>query len=500
MGQGQRPQEEDCTVGCNPPCNLLHATATCPSGTCQIASCEAGWGDCDGNPASGCETRLDTPEHCGSCPHHCTNAHGNAACGAAGVCAPACSAGYGDCDTNKDNGCETQLNTLTNCGMCGLACDLAGAAESCTTGTCTLGACDATHGNCDGMSANGCETPTTTTTNCGACGTACANDHGTTACTGGSCVPACASGFGNCDGNANNGCETALNTATNCGMCGVPCGAGSSCATGSCVVSMCAAGTDQCDGNPANGCEPLSTVQNCGACGNACTNANGSTSCNGTACVPSCAAGFQDCDGNPRNGCETPLNSNTNCAGCNQSCARTNADATCATGSCAIASCNYGYATCDGNDANGCEKQLSGYTNSSPGENLGSYPADAFSGWPSCGGQGCNQVLTRTGTQGRYFNMRALEDSACSSWLDLRFVLSVPSGVDYDLYVSGGCHCLPADCRSIALSGQTDTVDVWCDDDGAGGDDSFTANVEVRYLSGNACAAWTLTAYRQQCE
>lgn len=33
-----------------------------------------------------------------------------------------CPSGYGDCDGNPDNGCETSLNTNSNCGSCGYTC------------------------------------------------------------------------------------------------------------------------------------------------------------------------------------------------------------------------------------------------------------------------------------------------------------------------------------------------------------------------------------------
>ncbi|MDY0004699.1 MAG: choice-of-anchor D domain-containing protein, partial [Polyangia bacterium] len=55
--------------------------------------------------------------HCGSCNHACTNAHGTTAC-VSGQCSPTCADGWGNCDNNKDNGCETDLNTAIFCGIC----------------------------------------------------------------------------------------------------------------------------------------------------------------------------------------------------------------------------------------------------------------------------------------------------------------------------------------------------------------------------------------------
>jgi hypothetical protein len=56
-------------------------------------------------------------EKCGSC----FNQHGSNSC-LNGLCQPLCSSGYGDCDQNRTNGCETQLGTITNCASCGNVC------------------------------------------------------------------------------------------------------------------------------------------------------------------------------------------------------------------------------------------------------------------------------------------------------------------------------------------------------------------------------------------
>jgi len=54
------------------------------------------------------------------------------------------------------------------------------------------GGCPAGYADCDGNPANGCETSLSTTTNCGACGHACAAvDKANAACLGGRCFYAC---------------------------------------------------------------------------------------------------------------------------------------------------------------------------------------------------------------------------------------------------------------------------------------------------------------------
>src|SRR6185503_18753544 len=200
----------------------------------------AGSGDCDGNPANGCETNTQTSiNSCGTCNHVCPPAGGTPNC-VAGVCGVStCNPGLGDCDGDSANGCETSLNTLTNCGACGSTCNLTNASESCPSGTCTLGACSSGFANCDGVSTNGCEVNTNSSiANCGSCGSACSSANGTASCSLGACSIACDPGFGNCDSNVSNGCET--NTQTNllnCGTCGTQCqnpNGSTVCSAGSC--------------------------------------------------------------------------------------------------------------------------------------------------------------------------------------------------------------------------------------------------------------------------
>ena len=56
-----------CENACVPP----HAQPTCAGGTCGFV-CDAGWDDCDGDPANGCEINLSLDEdHCGTCGNRC---------------------------------------------------------------------------------------------------------------------------------------------------------------------------------------------------------------------------------------------------------------------------------------------------------------------------------------------------------------------------------------------------------------------------------------------
>lgn len=404
--------------GCGVLCDLPGAGESCATGTCALSGCASGQGDCDGNTGNGCETSLTTLTNCGGCGTACSLAHASESCGT-GTCAiTTCDAGWGNCDGLAANGCETPLDTLTNCGACGTACNLANAAESCSTGTCTLGACSSGFGNCDGMSPNGCETALTSLANCGTCGTTCNLPNASESCSTGSCeVTTCTSGYANCDGTASNGCE--VNTATsvaNCGGCGLACSPANAtgmCLAGSCAVASCAAGWGNCDGLPANGCEtPLNTLANCSACGMTCDFPGASETCStGTCTFGGCGSGLGNCDGNLTNGCETSLNSLSNCGGCGTACALANATESCSTGSCQITACSSGYGDCDGAAANGCEQQLNTLShcaacgmscsraNASATCASGSCAiAGCFAGYASCDGNDGNGCETNTVT------------------------------------------------------------------------------------------------------
>jgi hypothetical protein len=105
------------------------AEATCVAGRCGVV-CVAGMGDCDGNPANGCETDLTVSSaNCGACGAACA---GGGRCDHA-ICPLACAAGTADCDGNHANGCESTLNDALNCGACRNACS---PGRSCERGAC----------------------------------------------------------------------------------------------------------------------------------------------------------------------------------------------------------------------------------------------------------------------------------------------------------------------------------------------------------------------------
>jgi hypothetical protein len=124
------------STGCDP-CAVPHAGAVCDSaGQCAVGTCEAGWADCNGDSADGCEVSLDNSlQHCGNCATDCFAEHGpNWAC-VAGQCEIVCAGppNLFDCDGDPANGCEVDaLTDPMNCGFCGNVCQFG----PCINGSC----------------------------------------------------------------------------------------------------------------------------------------------------------------------------------------------------------------------------------------------------------------------------------------------------------------------------------------------------------------------------
>ena len=115
-----------CGAACSGP------DAQCSGGECTVG-CPEGMGDCDGEAANGCETPLNTVDNCGGCGSRCDPANGTGDC-AAGTCTIAsCDAGFENCDGSSSNGCEARLESDPgNCGSCGNECR----PPRCCTGMC----------------------------------------------------------------------------------------------------------------------------------------------------------------------------------------------------------------------------------------------------------------------------------------------------------------------------------------------------------------------------
>ena len=201
------------------PMNCGACGIRCSASAPECAPDGAGRGTCVGACAETTPTRcglacVDTTtdlEHCGSCGNACpARASATTTC-VGGSCGFTCASGYDDCDGDAANGCETPLNTLSDCGSCGTGCSRTNASETCSTGSCLISSCTSGYDNCDGADANGCEVRLNTLTNCGSCGTACSLANATATCSTGSCrISTCNTGFGDCNGVASDGCECVM--------------------------------------------------------------------------------------------------------------------------------------------------------------------------------------------------------------------------------------------------------------------------------------------------
>ncbi len=278
------------------------------------------------DPATACgDTCVDLrndPANCGTCGNACAAAHVEHALCLDGTCSyDSCSTGFADCDGDVSNGCEQPTSSdVNNCGGCGIVCaPQNGMTATCTNGVCGYTKCAAGYGDCDGDASNGCETNLgTDNANCGKCGDACG---GGTVCGGGVCGLVCSGTLTLCGSGAGAFCTLTDDDPENCGTCGHSCTPmhvdNKACAQGQCGYHQCAPNYGDCDGNPANGCETCltCTITNCGGCGIDCLAVHTTDlACSDAgACVwTTCATGWADCDSSTANGCET-ANSDTTC-------------------------------------------------------------------------------------------------------------------------------------------------------------------------------------------
>jgi len=153
------------------PSDIPNASANCVNSMCSI-QCAPGYSNCDGNLANGCETlTASDPQNCGTCGNVCpTGINGFTSC-TSSACTITCNTGFANCDSNILNGCEVDLKTdILNCGSCGNVCPSSNGTPTCSNGNCAI-TCNTGFGNCDGNVTNGCETNLTNDpNNCGSCG------------------------------------------------------------------------------------------------------------------------------------------------------------------------------------------------------------------------------------------------------------------------------------------------------------------------------------------
>lgn len=227
----------------------------CRVGVCTI-TCPIGLTFC----GSTCRELSASPDNCGTCGNNCG---GGAIC-ISGRCVP-CEPGWISCS----NVCIDPMANPSHCGTCGRACPAPiSGRPGCRGGVCVVGSCEEPLADCDGMLANGCETPIATRTNCGACGRACGDRE---ACVGTSVATArCA-----CASTTDLVCEgrcVRRDVPENCGRCGNTCTINEFCDALPGVCRSCGLSSE---GNALVRCDDrctdiFSSNDHCGACNNRC--------------------------------------------------------------------------------------------------------------------------------------------------------------------------------------------------------------------------------------
>jgi hypothetical protein len=124
--------------GCARSCYLPNVTGvSCANSQCSNQGCQQYFGNCDGDlQSNGCEANHSfSPLNCGSCGHVCPSLpHRPGVCLLLSCASTGpCEEGWGNCDGQPANGCERPLTTTSDCGGCDVRCS---SNQACTSGTC----------------------------------------------------------------------------------------------------------------------------------------------------------------------------------------------------------------------------------------------------------------------------------------------------------------------------------------------------------------------------
>jgi len=248
-------------------------TSACDTEGCVSPICAAGWADCDGLAANGCESHLGTAAHCGGCNSPCASSADQPRVCVAGTCMEApCPLGMARCGASC-----VAIGTDTRCAGCGDDCTpggSTGASGQCcvlpvqgenssgcmrlqdafaTAGAdtvaqeqavlrlgCRNSACKTGWGDCDQSPDGSCEADfASDVRHCGSCATDCvtmgqAMGHVVSAaCDDGACTFGCEAGWVTCG--LDSICAVRLGTDAHCKSCGDHCLGGTSCVAGACV-------------------------------------------------------------------------------------------------------------------------------------------------------------------------------------------------------------------------------------------------------------------------
>lgn len=126
-GQKPCPGEGECVSITNPdkgcgrescaPCTFTHGKARCDENyECARFGCQEGYDDCDTDHDT-CETDVNHDAlNCGRCGRSCVaSMNAYAACSGGDCTSGGCHSGWGDCDNNPDSGCETAVGDAGTC-------------------------------------------------------------------------------------------------------------------------------------------------------------------------------------------------------------------------------------------------------------------------------------------------------------------------------------------------------------------------------------------------
>lgn len=280
---------------CGVVCARPNAFGTCVESVCQF-QCQPDFYNTNKNTIDGCE-------------YHCP------------VIKPLakedCTTPYDDnCDGNVNEGCDYSADPL-NCGAPNRKCSFDNASATCIEGDCRLGACKAGYVDKDKNPWNGCEYSCTKTSATEVCGNRLDD---------------------NCDGEVDEGCDcnpqdkSSVLCGNNTGVCKAVKTCQANGKWSDCSVLMapsaksCNKYDNDCNGLADNGEFDLQTdVQNCGACGNACSYPNATALCvKGVCQMGSCVHGYNDLNKKSADGCEyscLPTNNGTEqCDGIDNEC------------------------------------------------------------------------------------------------------------------------------------------------------------------------------------
>ena len=186
-----------CENNCNGLLPLSNVVGiSCVNGFCEVSECENGYSDCNGVISDGCEVNIQSVTTCGDCNNNCVmliiNQNVNSVFCNSGECEITCDAGYGNCNGNLGDGCEIDISTdVSQCGSCSINCNILIGSENvasteCSNSQCSILLCDIGFGDCNGVFNDGCEVDLINSPfHCGQCELIC--NFGDV-CSGGSCV------------------------------------------------------------------------------------------------------------------------------------------------------------------------------------------------------------------------------------------------------------------------------------------------------------------------